>query len=65
MTTRSSTPNSNSAGKPSDASKEEYSSPEVEHYGTLTELTRGPSGGTLDQLFGGDGGFEDGGGGMS
>jgi len=41
-----------------DSSAKEYTPPELEEYGSLTELTAGPKSGTLDQLVGGDGGFQ-------
>jgi hypothetical protein len=34
-----------------------YEQPTVDDYGTLTEVTAGPAGGSLDGLFGANGGW--------
>ena len=50
---------SNSTANTPDSSENNVSPPQLEELGTIEELTRGPSGGTLDGLIGGGGGFED------
>lgn len=39
-------------------SKRVYQPPDVEEIGSLARITAGPAGGTLDLLFGSDGGFQ-------
>ena len=39
--------------------KKSYKRPELETLGSLEEITRGPQGGAIDSLFGGNGGFQD------
>lgn len=65
MSTNSNISSSEPEESPSGSSEQTFTPPELEEYGTIEDLTRGPRGGTIDQLTGGDGGFEDGGGGTS
>ena len=45
--------------------KKAYVAPAVKSLGSIQTLTLGPSGGTVDALVGGTGGFQSGGGGVS
>lgn len=38
--------------------KKPYEAPEVVRLGSVEDLTKGPEGGSIDSLFGGNGGFQ-------